>query len=72
MHVYSSDDKNKASKEYRQTLNKNYRKFYRDLNKKLRVLKSNNSKEYWRILNETKGNDKIATSNVAMEAFVEH
>ena len=76
--VYRSDkcEENKiaqqsASSEYRKSL-KNYMSYKRALNKKLRLLRTSNTKEYWNIIN---GSTKSRCENVAKlksEVLFEH
>ena len=68
----SYEDVNKLSKEYRNTLNRNYKRYYRLLNNKLKVLKSNNAKEYWEILKEKSVNKKHESAKLQMSTLVEH
>ena len=47
-----------ASREYKQCLKKAFQSYKREFNQKLRVLRSNNVKEYWNILNSNKSVQK--------------
>ena len=58
-------------KKYRSFINSKSKKYFKEFNKKLKNLKSNNPKEYWSILNKsTEG--KQAVSKISSECFANH
>ena len=61
-----------ASKEYKKALKTSMYKYKRELNKKLHVLRSNNSKEYWSIINNANKSYSEQAQNMHMGRFVEH
>ena len=62
----------RESKEYKNTLKKSYQQYHRSISKKLRVLKSNNSKEYWDLLNKSSNVRKESSVNMNINVFIEH
>ena len=60
-----------VSKEYNKLLHKSYYKYKRDLNKRLRNLRSSSPKDYWNIINNSKGNSD-GNVKLNMESFVNH
>ena len=60
-----------ASKRYKEILKKKKADYFKALHKKLRVLKANNSKEYWNFLNKF-GKKKQALSPIELEVFKQH
>ena len=60
----------KFSKNYKNTMSKNVRRFQNQRAEKIRGLKSSNPKEYWRILNsDSKQKPKVAPLNEIYEYF---
>ena len=60
-----------ASKKFKEIVKKKKAEYFKKLHKKLRVLKSNNSKEYWNLLNRA-SRHKQGGSAIELEVFKEH
>ena len=58
--------------EYKKTLKKSYAMYKRALNKKLKSLKTSNTKEYWNIINSSVKSSNENVSKLKMEVFVDH
>ena len=58
------------AKQHRQLTRRVRRKFYLDLNNKLKTLKSKNPGEYWQILNQ--GKNKIKSGNISLTNLQQH
>ena len=56
---------------YKRFIRARKRLYQKSLNKKLRVLKSNNAREYWKILNNCV-QGRQAMGNIALKTFLEH
>ena len=57
-------------KEHRKLTRKVRRKYYIDLNSKLKALRTKNPGEYWRILNQ--GKNKVKTGNISLTNLQQH
>ena len=60
-----------ASKRLKEIVKKKKSEYFKSFHKKLRVLKSNNSKEYWNLLNKF-SSKKNALAEIDLEIFREH
>ena len=60
------------SKEYRDALKKSYHNYHRAVCKRLRILKSNNSKEYWNLLSKLPNVRNESNTKLNVNLFVEH
>ena len=58
-----------VSKDYKQTMNRNIKRFHDNKIEKIRALKSENPKEYWRIINDGKPKKCAATLNNLYKHF---
>ena len=62
---------NQETKKYKKIIKSQERLYYADLNKKMRYLRSNNAKEYWKLINKsTEGKQEY--SKISMQAFLDH
>ena len=59
------------SKKFKNLLKAKRRDYFKKLNSKIRSLRSNNSKEYWQLLNRSTDGQKIESS-LSIECFYEH
>ena len=59
------------SKAYKRKIRSTSKKYYKSLNRKLRNLRSSNSKEFWDIINK-ECSDSTKDNNIALESFFEH
>ena len=59
-----------ASRRYKRQINSSFRQYHKTLAKKLRLLKSNNAKEYWQIINGT--NHKETTQKLSIDVLKDH
>jgi hypothetical protein len=60
-----------ASKRYKKLIKKNINNYHKDLNHKIRVLKSKNPKDFWKIINSDKDKESIV-SKISSDMFAEH
>ena len=60
-----------VSKAYQREIRSKSTKYYKSLNRKLRKLRSSNSKEFWDIINK-ECSDSTKDNNIALESFFEH
>ena len=58
---------NHLSKQHKKLIRKVKRKYDKEFNAKLKTLKSNNSKEYWNIMNQNK--KKVKMGNISLGTF---
>ena len=64
-------NKSMANKETKKFIKSQERLYYVELNKKIRYLRSNNAKEYWKLINKsTEGKQEY--SNIALQTFLDH
>ena len=62
---------NKETKKYKKFIKSQERLYYVELNKKIRYLRSNNAKEYWKLINKsTEGKQEY--SKIALQTFLDH
>ena len=59
-----------ASRRYKRQINSSFRQYHKTWAKKLRLLKSNNAKEYWKIINGT--NQKETTQKLSIDVLKDH
>ena len=59
------------SKDYKKTVKNQFNAYNKGIARKLRNLRSNNCKEYWRVINNIEGN-KNTKCNISAEALFEH
>ena len=62
---------NKETKKYKKFMKLQERKYYIELNKKIRYLRSDNAKEYWKLLNKST-EAKQEGIKLSSEVFLEH
>ena len=62
---------NKKSKEFRKLMKTKKKHYHDQLNKKIRILRSNNSKAYWDLLNQSVEGNK-ARSEICLNTLLEH
>ena len=62
---------NKESKKFKKFIKEKEQKYYKDLNKKIRNLKSTNPKEYWKLLNKDIEGRQERTK-ISLETFFNH
>ena len=70
-HVDSETALKFEGKKYKRFINSKSKKYFKEFNKKLKNLKSNNPKEYWSILNKSI-EGKQAVSKISIECFANH
>ena len=62
---------NQETKKYKTFIKSQERLYYAELNKKICYLRSNNAKEYWKLINKsTEGKQEY--SRISMQAFLDH
>ena len=63
---------NKETKKYKKFMKLQERKYHIELNKKIRYLRSNNAKEYWKLLNKSTEAKKKEGIKLSLGVFLEH
>ena len=62
-----------SSKSYKASLNKAFNKYQKDMQNKIRYLKSTNPKVYWQIINKSADDHtRQEVKTISMQIFVEH
>ena len=61
----------RESIKYKKLIKNKRRLYFKNTNKRIKVLKSNNAKEYWSILNKDDSGAK-GVSKISLEIFAEH
>lgn len=57
---------------YKKTLNKHFKDYHKNIEKKLRNLKNTSPKDYWSLLNKYSGGKKEILNKISLETFYEH
>ena len=64
--------KNLAFKTYKKSVSKNYKSYVSDMQKKIRKLKSTDTKSYWRLINGDRNQKQDVVNGISRDLFAKH
>ena len=65
-------NRNRAFKKYKQSIKKNFRVYVRNLQRKIRTMKSADAKNYWKLINGNSQDRQQIMNSISHEVFAKH